>query len=110
MSQEKEGKRRLTDGLEVGVRFAPETVADGEHFDVVAGARVQVLEEDARLLHLPTLQFGRVVAHVDDGVLVLFCWRTIKRNGSFHRFSFVVLDKKNVRNGNAVSGEVGKTQ
>ena len=39
----------LTDGLEVGVRLATQSVTDGENLDLVASAGVEILESDVRL-------------------------------------------------------------
>lgn len=54
----------LTDSLEVGVRLAPEAVADGEDLDLVAGPRVEILEDDVRLGGEGRRALARVVAIV----------------------------------------------
>ena len=64
---------KLTDGLEVGVRFAPQSVRHGEHFDVIAGAWEEVINEDRLVVgrYLARLHFARIVPRADYRIFIL---------------------------------------
>lgn len=60
-----------TDGLEVGVRLAPQPVTDGKDFDLIARARVEVLQEDAGLRHFTGLKLAWLKEkHNETSVLI----------------------------------------
>lgn len=47
-----------TDGLEVDVRLAPQTVTDSKYFDLITSAWIKILEQDAWLRYLARLEIA----------------------------------------------------